>query len=199
MMRPSTIRTLRPKLYQDVETEIVKRSIVSNKWETQGTTYFYKQIEDFIYQHLQNFYQNDQMNLNEIFNYSNKSLIIFLSLSADGSRLGPSASSFHFSVLVSVIMDVRIWKSTVEYQVKKPLPLLLCNDSETVDVLFWIGEKICEAINSSTKSIIGRFTKKKFCSLYSRRNEPILRYQRDSSEVPCCFVEWRFESSTSDL
>ena len=29
---------------------------------------------------------------------------------------------------------------------KRPLPLLICIDSETVDMMFWVGTKICETI-----------------------------------------------------
>jgi hypothetical protein len=146
LMRPATIRTLRRKMWVDVQTELTKRTIFEPKWDKQGTTYFHKQIDEFMFKHLQSLFEQNLMKVDDIFTSSNSSLVIYLSFSSDGSSLGSSTSSFHFSVLVSVVMDSCIWHKQGESMVKRPLPLLICNDSETVDMMFWVGTKMCEAI-----------------------------------------------------
>jgi hypothetical protein len=146
MVRPPCLRTLRPKLWSEVQTEVSKRIIVGPKWEKQGTTYFHKQIDEFLFKHLQSLFERNTMKVEHIFNSLKTSLIIYLSFSADGSPLGASSASFHFSVLVSVVMDLSVWNQDDDFLIKRPLPLLICNDSETVDTMFWVGTKICEAI-----------------------------------------------------
>ena len=148
-----------------------------SKWSKQGTSYFHRQIDEFMFKHLQAIFEKQLMNVNDIFNRSSSSssssLIIYLSFSTDGSRLGASVSSFHSSLLVSVIMDLSVWKKEGQTLVKRPLPLLICNDSETVDMVFWMGTKICEAIKIFHESENWLFSETKgFCRIFSNNSFP---------------------------
>jgi len=101
--RPGCVRQIRPQLFEDVKTEVLKREMPSPKWEKQGTTYFHKPIHEWVFKHLQSIFKKKGMKTEEIFQSGKKSLVIYLSLSADGSRLGKSSSglccyeSFHLA------------------------------------------------------------------------------------------------------
>lgn len=146
MARPPCTKTVRKSMFDHLEGKIqlIQREIPNPLWPKQGTC-VHTSIDQLLLDHLQNLW-NLRLMRTDIGLSDNNSLVIYLSISSDGSRLGRCEHSYHYSVLLSVIMNNDIWLDEIEHVVKRPIPILITCDRETTDTMFWAGKYIAETV-----------------------------------------------------
>jgi len=137
------VKTLSPSLYSDQKTIITPfiRNIEDRQWKKQGTG-CYSVVEEYVFERLQKLWSGSKMKKDTL----KDPLIIFLSFSTDGSKLGKCQSSTHMSILLSLLMDTEIWENSCENELRSPLPFLLVSDRENTDTMLWAGKQITNSI-----------------------------------------------------
>lgn len=148
--RPPCVRTIRQKLFLDVEKyiKIIQRPMKVKTWPMQGQGFKFD-IVSLLFDFLQTLYKFDLIIPRTKRQYqASQTMIIYLSTGSDGAKLGNVPSSRFYLVVFSLLLHEDLFYHDCEHLVTRPIPSVLLCDSETLDTINWLGELVSEDIKT---------------------------------------------------